>query len=90
MFIPVFVVVHIYSCLFTGIILLNSNLERNWNIHEYSSLFMFLEFQGSSFILINSSFVQVEKNINMKSIIMFVHFYQFPTIPNIFHCIILN
>ena len=25
----------------------NSNLERNWNIHEYSSLFMFLEFQES-------------------------------------------
>ena len=25
----------------------NYNLERNWNIHEYSSLFMFLEFQES-------------------------------------------
>ena len=23
----------------------NYNLEQNWNIHEYSSLFMFLEFQ---------------------------------------------
>ena len=25
----------------------NSNLEQNWNIHKYSNLFMFLEFQKS-------------------------------------------
>ena len=25
----------------------NYNLERNWNIHDYSSLFMFLELQES-------------------------------------------
>ena len=62
-------VVHLYSCLLTGIIpvqihtgiitwngtgiFMNSQAYscswnfRNWNIHEYSSLFMFLEFQES-------------------------------------------
>ena len=48
----VFMVVHVYSCLLTGIIhsnlYWNYNLEQNWNIREYSSLFIFLEFQESS------------------------------------------
>ena len=33
----------------------NYNLERNWNVHEYSSLLMFLEFQESRIRDLNST-----------------------------------
>ena len=57
MFIPVrtvFMVVHVFSCLVTGIIPVQIltgiyNLERNWNIHKYSSLFVFLEFRKAGY-----------------------------------------
>ena len=40
-------VVHVYSCLLTGIITWNGT-GIFMNIHEYSSLFIFLKFQESS------------------------------------------
>ena len=79
MFIPV--VAYVYSCLFTGIILVQIHTGiLTWNgtgiimnIHEFSSLFMFLEFQ-ESMAAINKGAVQTAKMRRLICTFVVQHF----------------